>query len=206
VLRGGLLHPARPSTEGGHMRVISQYTNHVVQIRPQRQRSLGDGSIEILQDPIYAVFTPTQQGGFLYENEKDEAERHFSFRGRTQHEDEATPTDVIDRLSIYDTDEEAEKQGWDAETKALVEDTFTRKAVSSPNAILIISSTPIPSPFPNYDTYTGTPEELVIMLVEQGHDLERVLHYERTFGPKRQEIIEALEAGVEAWKEVTVGA
>jgi hypothetical protein len=188
------------------MRVISQYTNHVVQIRPQRQRSLGDGNIEILQDPIYAVFTPVQQGGFLYENEKDEAERHFKFNGRTQHQDEATPTDVNDRLSIFDTDEEAEKQNWDAETKALVEDVFTKKAVSSPNAILIIESTPIPAPFPLYNTYTGTPEDLVLMLAEQGHDLERVLHYERTFGPKRPEIIEALEAGVEAWKAVSVSA
>jgi hypothetical protein len=188
------------------MRVISQYTNHVVQIRPQRQRSLGDGNIEILQDPIYAVFTPVQQGGFLYENEKDEAERHFKFNGRTQHQDEATPTDVDDRLSIFDTDEEAEKQGWDAETKALVEDTFTRKAVSSPNAILIVQTTAIPAPFPNYDTYTGEMEDLVLMLVDQGHDLERVLHYERTFGRKRPEVIQALESGIEAWKMVSVSA
>ena len=195
-----------PQPKEARCAFVSQYTNHVVQIRPQRQRSLGDGSIEITQDPIYAVFTPVEQGAFVYDNEKEAAERHFSFSGLTQHQDEATPSDTNYRLSIFDTDEQALKDGWDAETKALVEDTLRRKAVSAPQNILIIESTPIPAPFPAYDTYAGTPEDLVLKLAEDGHDLSQVLHYERTFGPKRPEYIEALEVGVETWAKVHVTA
>jgi hypothetical protein len=188
------------------MRVISQHTNHMIQIQPQRQRPVGDGGVVVTQEPIYAVFTPAEGGAFLYENEKEEAERHFSFHGLTQHQDEATPSDPIYRLSVYDTDTEAERLNWDADTKELVEETLRRKARSTPNTILIIESTPIPAPFPAYDTYDGDPGELVVMLADQGHDLAQVLHYERTFGPKRQEIIEALELGVETWARMSVSA
>jgi hypothetical protein len=188
------------------MRVISQNTNHVVQIRPMRQRALGDGGVEVTQDPIYAAFTPVEQGGFLYDAEKEAAERHFSFPGRTQHEDQATPSDVSYRLSVYDTDEEATKNEWDAETKHLVEETFRRKALTAPQNIMVVEVTPIPAPFPAYDTYAGDPAELVLKLAEDGHDLATVLHYERTFGPKRPEIIAALEDGVETWAAVSVTA
>jgi len=186
------------------MRVISQNTNHVVQIRPMRQRALGDGGVEVTQEPIYAAFTPVESGAFLYDNEKDAAERHFSFPGRTQHEDEATPSDVSYRLSVFDTDEAAEREGWDAETKVLVEDTLRRKAVSAPQNIMIVETKPISAPFPAYDAYSGDPGELVIKLVEDGHDLATVLHYEREFGQKRPEVIEALELGVETWAAVSV--
>lgn len=184
------------------MRVISQNTNHVVQIRPMRQRALGDGGVEVTQDPIYAVFTPIEQGAFLYDNEKEAAEKHFSFPGRTQHEDEATPSDVSYRLSVFDTDE----QEYDEETKALVEETLRRKAVTAPQNIMVVETTPIAAPFPAYDTYAGAPEELVLKLVDDGHDLSVVLHYERQFGPKRPEVIEALEVGVETWAAASVTA
>jgi hypothetical protein len=188
------------------MRFISQHSNHVVQIRPQRSRALGDGGVEITQDPIYAVFTPIEQGGFLYENEKQAAMDNFKFHGLTQHEDQATPSDPAYRLSIYDTEEEADKNEWSAEDKHTVEETLIRMAALSPNDLLVIETTPIPAPFPAYDTYAGDPADLVIKLAEDGHDLERVLHYERTFGPKRPEVIEALELGVETWAAVSVSA
>lgn len=188
------------------MRFISQHSNHVIQVRPMRQRALGDGGVEVVQDPIYAVFTPIDGGGFLYENEKDAATDHFKFHGLTQHEDQATPSDPAYRLSIFDTREEAEKNEWDAETTKLVEDTLVRMAALSPNDLLVIETTPIPAPFPAYDTYAGDPGELVLQLIDQGHDLERVLHYERTFGPKRPEIMSALELGVETWAKVSVSA
>jgi hypothetical protein len=188
------------------MRVISQYTNHVVQIRPMRMRALGDGGTEIVQDPIYAVFTPIEQGGFLYENEKEAAEAHFSFHGLTQHEDEFTPSDVSYRLSIFDTDEAATKEGWDAETKATVEKVLSSKAQSAPGNIMLVATTPITAPFPAYDEFDGDPEQLVVKLMEDGHDLERVLVYERNFGKNREDIIEKLNEGIEAIAAVNVPA
>lgn len=188
------------------MRFVSQNSNYVCQIRPQRSRALGDGGVEITQEPLYAVFTPVEDGGFLYESEKEAAERHFSFPGLTQHEDEATPSDPTYRLSIFDTDEEATKNEWSAEDRQLIEDTLQRMAQLAPDSLLVIQSTPIPAPFPAYDEYAGDPEDLVVKLVEDGHDLGRVLHYERTFGPKRPEVIAALELGVETWASVNVTA
>jgi len=188
------------------MRFISQASNYVMQVRPQRSKALGDGGVEITQEPIYAIFTPVEQGGFLYENEKDAAVRHFNFNGLTQHEDEATPSDPIYRLSIYDTDEKAVEENWDTETKHAVEEALVASARINPQALMLVESTPIPAPFPAYDAYDGDPGELVVKLAEDGHDLERVLHYERTFGPKRPEVIEALELGVETWGKVSVSA
>lgn len=188
------------------MRAISQYTNHVIQIRPQRQRPLGDGTINVTQEPLYAVFTPVEGGGFIFENEKEAAAKHFSFHGLTQHEDEATPSEPDYRLSVYDTDAEAEKHGWDAETKAEVEAVLVRKAQTAPQNILLVKTTPIPAPYPAYDSYVGDAEQLVYKLVEDGHDIPTVLHYEREFGPKRPDVIEALEVAAEALGAVTVTA
>jgi hypothetical protein len=47
---------------------------------------------------------------------------------------------------------------------------------------------------------------LIVRLIEDGHDLPLVLHYERTFGPKRPEIIAALEETIELQKESVVSA
>jgi hypothetical protein len=188
------------------VRAVSQYTNHVIQIRPMRSRALGDGGVEVTQEPILAVFAPLDQGGFLYDNEKEAAEEHFNFHGLTQHIDEATPSDPAYRLSVFDLDEAAEREGWDEEAQELVKETLLRKAERSPQSILIITSTPIEAPFPAYDSFEGDPEQLVIKLIEDGFDLERVLHYERAFGPKRPEIMDALEEGVEALARINVSA
>src|SRR5262245_22678299 len=207
----GFLYQGRPApapinSKEDYMRIISQYTNPVAQIRPQRQRSLGDGSIEITQEPIYARFKSLQGGAFLYENEEAAALRHFEFRGNTQDIGEAIPTNVIDRISVFDTDEAALEEGWDADTKKIVEDRLQQYAVEDPQSFLIVISQPIGPPWPTYDEYEGTMPDLVTKLVEDGHDLERVLDYERLFGLQRPEFIEALEEIVRMQKETTVSA
>jgi hypothetical protein len=188
------------------MRVISQYTAPRVQVRPQRQRSLGDGSIEITQEPIYAVFTSLERGAFLYENEEAAALRHFNFHGNTQDIGEAIPTNPIDRISVYDTDAAAKEAGWDEKTQQLVEDHLRHLSMEDPQSFLIVESTPIASPFPAYDDYDGDPVALCVKLVEDGHDLEQVLYYERVFGHQRPEIIEALEQALEVKRELSVQA
>jgi hypothetical protein len=188
------------------LRVISQYTNAVAQIRPQRQRSLGDGSIEITQEPIYARFKSLQDGAFLFENEEALAERHFNFHGNTQDVGQAIPTDPLVRLSVYDTDEAAQEADWDEETKDFVEERLERFALEDPATFLIVTSTPIAKPYPAYDTDDRSPQELVVKLIEDGHDVEVVLHYERMFGAKRPEVISMLEEAVEMKKELVIPA
>lgn len=188
------------------MRVITQYPGMVAQIRPQRQRSLGDGSIEITTEPIYAPFKSVEAGAMIYENEEAAALRHFSFHGNTQDQGEAIPTNPMNRLAVFDTDEAAQAEGWDADTKQRVEERLMQMVMEEPASFLIVTDTPIAPPFPRYDTYDGTATQLVVKLIEDGYDLELTLHYERVFGQKREEVIEALEEAIEMSKEHIVSA
>lgn len=189
------------------MRFISQYPLYKFQVRPQRQRGQGDGTVEVLVEPIYAEFKPVHSGGMIYENEVAQAIKHFDFRGNTQGEDEATPTDPMQRLSVFDTQEAAQEFGWDKDTLELVEARLTDAASVSTQELLLVSDTPIAAPFPRYDEWDGPDTDMLIArLIEDGHDLELVLHYERTFGQRRAKIIDALETTIELQKENVISA
>jgi hypothetical protein len=188
------------------MRFISQYPAYGVQIRRQKVLPLGDGTSQVLQEPLYIHFTSADSGGMIYDKERYAAAEHFRFHGSQQYDDEATPVETIHRLSVLDTVEDAEKNGWSAEDVAEIEDVLTRKTMTTPMAVMAVAATPMDPPFPTFDSYDRDPQQLVIRLVEDGHDLEKVLYYERTFGQKRPEMISALEAGVEAIRELTVPA
>lgn len=189
------------------MRFISQYPGYKFQVRPQRQRALGDGGIEVTQEPIYAEFVGVNAGGMIYENEVNTALKHFAFRGNTQSQDEATPSDPIQRLAVFDTDEWAQAHDLSEEERELIENRLTRLAMEAPEECLMVTDTPISAPFPTYDDWEGPePEMLMVKLIEDGFDLPLVLHYERTFGRKRPIIMDALERAIEAQKEMTVSA
>ena len=189
------------------MRFVSQYPGYKFQARPQRTRALGDGGVEVTQEPIYCEFLAVGAGAMVYENEIATALKHFEFRGNTQGQDEATPTDPMLRLAIYDTDEMAQVHHWDPETKTFVEGRLQQLCLESPTECLLVMDTPIAKPFPAYDEWDGPdPEMLIVRLIEDGHDLPLVLHYERTFGPKRPKIIAALEETIELQKESVVSA
>lgn len=188
------------------MRFISQYPAYGIQVRPQKIRSMGDGTTVVLQEGIYVKFKSVDNGGMLYEKERTLAEGYFNFHGRQQYEDEATPVEVQHRLSVVDTVEDAETNGWTPEDVAEIEQVLSRKSVTTPGAVMQVEITPIDPPYPAYDNYEGDPQALVLRLVEDGHDLEMVLHYEATFGRKRPDVIAALEQGIEAIKELTVSA
>ena len=85
------------------MRFISQYPSYGIQIRPQRVRSFGDGTSQMMQEPLYVRFTAVDGGGMIYEKEQYEAIKRFDFHGSQQHQDEATPVDTVHRLGILDT-------------------------------------------------------------------------------------------------------
>jgi len=189
------------------MRFVSQYPGYKFQARPQRTRALGDGGVEVTQEPLYCEFLAVGAGAMIYENEIAAAIKQFEFRGNTQHEDEATPSDPMLRLSVYDTDEMAQVHQWDAETKTFVEGRLIWNCETSPTECIMVMDKPISAPFPAYDTWDGpTTDMLTAKLIEDGHDLELVLHYERTFGPRRPRIIEALEYEIEKQKESVVSA
>jgi hypothetical protein len=170
------------------MRAISQYGEYGIQIQPQRQKGMGDGSIQITQEPIYAKFKPMADAA-IYEVEIERAHKTFAFRGRYQHIDEATPADIAYRLSVLDT----EQQGWDEETRLLVEARLVELEPLNDD-FFIATEKPLDAPFPKWDTSELPAFQLVANLVEMGFDLSQALSYERVFGPARAEVIEALEA------------
>jgi len=178
------------------MRFVSQYPNWKLQIRPQRSKALGDGGVEVTQEAIYAQFMSVQDGAMIFENEVATALKHFSFRGNTQLQDEATPSDPINRLSVFDSQEAAAANEWSPDTQAEVERALVDYAYNAVQDLFVVTTKPIEAPFPNYDVYDGTPQELLSKLVEDGYDLELVLYYEQTFGMKRAEIIEILQRAV----------
>jgi hypothetical protein len=189
------------------MRFISQYPNYGVQIRPQRVRPMGDGTSQVVQEPLYVKFTAIDDGGMLYEKEQYEAGKRLNFHGTQQEQDEATPVDLVHRLSVLDTSEDAERFGWSPEDVAEIERTLIGKTQSTPDAVMLMEEAPLTPPFPAYDGYDGTAEQLVLKLTEDGFELGEVLYYERSsFGPRRPDVIEALEQGIEMLKEFQVSA
>jgi hypothetical protein len=188
------------------MRFVSQFQGYGVQVRVQRQRALGDGGVEVLQDGLYVQFVPVHAGGMLYENERRTALDYFNFRGNTQDIGEAIPTDPVQRLSVCDTDEMAMTEGWSDADKALVEDRLCNLALTTPQEVLLVADTPISKPFPNYDAYDGDATALIVKLIEDGHDLEQTLAYERVFGLKRPDVMDALENAIEIQREGIVTA
>lgn len=170
------------------MRAISQFGEFGIQIRPQRSKGMGDGSIQITQEPIYAKFKPYGEEP-AFDSELEKASRVFSFKGRFQHVDEATPVDASYRISVLDTT----KQGWDDETRAIVEAELRRKEKIT-NDFFISDEKQISPPFPTWDTSTKPAYALVASAVEMGFDLKLALDYERLFGQDRPDVVEALEA------------
>jgi hypothetical protein len=189
------------------MRFLSQYPSYGIQIRPQKVRPLGDGTSQVIQEPLYIKFVPADEGGMIYEKEQYEASKRFNFHGSQQHQDEATPVDTIHRLGIFDTVEQAERHGWTVEELAEVERVLMLKTHTTPNAVIVMDEAPLTAPFPAYDDWSRDGESLVLKLAEDGYDLAEVLYYERSqFGPRRPEIIEALEIGVKALEELQIHA
>lgn len=176
------------------MRFIAQNTNYAVQIRPQRQQGMGDGSINVTVQPIYATF---DHDALVYENELERAKKVFSFKGQYQHLDEATPVDPSYRLSVFDSIAAQVKNHWTDEEREMVEKELIRKEKITGDFFLS-DETPIRKPFGKWEDETIPAYKLVAMLVETGGDLEEAFAYESNFGQKREDVLEAIQATMAA--------
>src|SRR5262245_28519952 len=99
------------------MRFVSQYGNYWTQLRPELTEAYSNGAIRQIQAPIYARFVQ----GDLLQHEHEAALLSFSFPGRYQERDEATPVDPQHRISTFDSVRTAEQHGWDDELREWVE-------------------------------------------------------------------------------------
>lgn len=134
------------------------------------------------REGIMAQFT---QGG-LTSFEKEQCRERFTFLGQYEGED---PTR---RLSVYDTDEQASQLGWDAETKAEVEQNLLE---GQNEFYFLLEQYKQPKPWPNYDNIRQA-AKVAEMVETLGLDPEAVIAYERE-NENRKAVIDAL-APVEA--------
>lgn len=128
--------------------------------------------------------------------------------------DEMTPAPFIDRISVFDTDEEAKRRHWEGETiedhrgvfdkKEFVEDFLVKHAVDHPD-FRLIETIPLEPPWPRYLEYNGTPAQLLAKIESDGHDLQEVLRYEQQLN-ERPAMIEILQQRLNEQVEEAQGA
>lgn len=175
------------------MRFISKYGRFGVQVRPLVQEAYATGLIKVVQDPVYAMFEPNK----LTPIEREMAVTHWMFNGFYQEQDEVTIVPPDYRIGLFDSAEARVTHGWTEETEREVVETLLDLSERF-NDILPVRSMIAP-PWPRYDEFRGTPLALVRRLVDDGHDLDAVLTYEKEHQnrPKIvEEIGKAIESGV----------
>jgi hypothetical protein len=175
------------------VRFVSQFTNYVINIQAAVKR-VGDFGVEILRPDILAEFRPHD----WTQRDLETAIASFQFKGSYQHEDEATPVHPAYRLSTYDTDELAIEEGWDSETKELIEQRLLTSKGFGRDYVLV-QELAMAAPWPSYDEFAGSAEELAMQVLDLGYSPEEVIAYESSkWGQQREDVLAALAGAVEA--------
>ena len=172
------------------MRFLAKYGRFGLQLRTLEVEAYANGTIRVVQEPIYAMFEPLGVSA----EERQLALAHFSFEGFYQEPDEATVVPPDHRIGVYDTDIAANGEGWSDDLKSEVEHRLLDYAERFPYIMPAPVYTPTP-PWPRYDSYKGAPQALVRKLIDEGHDLTLVLEYE-VYSQNRQPVIDAIEEAI----------
>lgn len=181
------------------MRFVSHSPNFHIQVVEEKAHPGTFGDKIIDREGYVAVFNFDLTAADL-----EFAERVLvpeGINGRTYEIDEVTPAPLMQRLSVFDTDERALSEGWAARTvtdkfnvthdfKEYVEKFLSERALNHPDFRQIYAA-PVTPPWPNYLEFDGTLEELVDKVVADGYSLTEALTYERTLN--RPAVIEAYE-------------
>lgn len=146
------------------------------------------------------------------------AERHFGkLHGRTTEIDQVTPTSILSRLSIFDTDEseeyfqkvvdEANLHGLKTRdnraytvdyVRQMTEEKLLSRSMDNRNPdFAVVEAVLVDAPFPAYEQFQGTAEELVERIAEMGLNLNQALAYEEQRSPKRTHMIQLYRAAIE---------
>lgn len=133
---------------------------------------------KVTRDAIMAVFE--QSGVTPYEREL--AKQRFSFLGQYEGED------PVRRISTYDTDVEARRYLWDAQTKSAVEASM----IEGQNEFyFLVEELALAAPWATYDKQA--PKQIVETLKVTGADPEACIAYERE-NKNRSTLIAEIEA------------
>ncbi len=183
------------------MRFVSHIRNFAVGIVTHQEAPTAFGTVIVMREGFTAHFKQD-----VTDRDVEFAERVFErggmVYGRTTEIDEVTMSPLISRLSVFDTDEEAAREGWEGQTltddrgvehdkKEYIERVLSERAVNHQD-FRQIEEEPVPMPWPNYLQFEGSLEQLLQKVVDDGYEIGAVLAYERQQG-KRPAVIEALE-------------
>jgi hypothetical protein len=176
------------------MRFVAQYPDFAVGIKAEKSRLTSDGEVILREEGIIASFSTRG----WEQRDLEVALASFQFKGLYQHEDEATPVNPAYRLSYYDTDEMAETYGWEEDTKAMVEQRLL-SARSYGRAFVVVPDVPLDPPWPLYNDFDGTPQEMVLVCHSViGVPFEAVVEYEKSrWGRNREDVIEAFTEAIQ---------
>src|SRR5262245_34990422 len=169
------------------MRFVSRYGRYGIQLRPQITEAYATGQSKIIQDSIWANFSPD----ILTHIDRETALKTWSsWNGAYQELDEATTIPPDYRIGVYDSDDHALREGWDEELHQWVDEQLV-DFVNRFNDIALVPKTLLDPPWPKYDSFKGTTAALMRKLVDEGFDLAEVLEYENAV-QGRGRIVEAL--------------
>jgi hypothetical protein len=147
------------------MRFVAQHANFQIQIFPPQAR-LSPFGVEQTSEGLTAEFSEHDWNQHDYET----VLRAFKLRGLQQYEDEATPVPPTNRIAVFDTEEEQAKRNWDDDYRASVEQRLLA-AKSFGRSFVLVPEIAIEAPWPRYDVFDGSPEELVEQVDVLGYDL-----------------------------------
>ncbi len=155
--------------------------------------------------PLYqAEFKGADRGGpDLSADELAFAERLWdrTVEGRTYEIDEITPTPLIGRLSTFNTQDPDVQADFDridrlmtgrehtslpmgekwqpGHMQALTEKILAERAPLSQGTFALVEEIPLVAPWPTYTQFPGDVEDLLDVLIQQGHHLPAVLAFEQ---------------------------
>jgi len=182
------------------MRVLARYGRYMVQVRPQISEAYANGAVKVTQTPLLAEF----REGLMTPEERALCKQSWTFNGFYQEQDEVTPVEPDYRLGLFDSIKAQIDNGWTDEERRLVEEALERTAVREPNSVIVVHEARLEPPWPTYDSFTGSVNELCTKIAEDGYDLETVLTYEEE-NQDRPEIVAAFRQLI-ADRETAFGA
>jgi len=163
------------------MRFISPYQRYTIQAVQGSKPVIVDGTIVVEKPGIRAEF---EHGGIL-DWETELGLKRFRFDGLP----EGVPPQT--RLSVYDTELQAQFGGWDEQTREEVEQGLLDAPAYGTDYILV-EKPQLKPPWPYYNQVRSVPK-LIAKVREDGHDPAYVREFELQ-NANRQEVLDALEA------------
>lgn len=178
------------------MRFLSHIRKFGVQVVEPRVRFSNYGDRIVDREGYVAVFAQDLLTDDDVRYAREIFEEQGMLNGRTTQLDEVTMTPIRNRLSVFDTDEEALRNDWTPEFKKEVEDFLLRRSIDHPDFRVVVQK-PVEPPWPRYMDFRGSLDDLIRKLREDGYTLEQALEYEKAQG-QRKMVIERLEQEIAA--------